>query len=90
MKKCAAVIILAITVRRPCSIFESRFRGVFWPPENLCIFLVAGAPHRVQSAFAVASGRKFLKGRTSIAPRIEAFHWLRVRRKALNLHRDAD
>ena len=90
MKKCAAVIILAITVRRPCSIFESRFRGVFWPPENLCIFLVAGAPHRVQSAFAVASGRKFLKGRTSIAPRIEAFHWLCVRRKALNLHRDAD
>lgn len=58
-----------------------------FPPENLCIFLVAGATDCVQSAFAFARGRKFLERRASIAQRIEAFHWLPVRRKALNLHR---
>jgi hypothetical protein len=63
---------LFLRAKRDC--FESRFRGVFWPPENLCIFLVAGAPHCVKSAFAIASGRRFLEKRTSIAPRIEAFH----------------
>src|SRR5262245_10698181 len=84
-----AVIMQGDVVRRPCSIFESRLRGVFWPPENLFIFLVAGAPHRVQSAFAVASGRKFLDGRTSIAPQIDHFIGFAFAAKALNLHRAA-
>jgi hypothetical protein len=75
---------LFLRAKRAC--FESRFREVFWPSENLCIFQVVGAPHRVQSAFAFAGGRKFLEGRTSIAPRIEAFHWLPILRIALNLN----
>ena len=76
-----------LRAKRAC--FESRFREVFWPSENLCIFQVAGATDRVKSPFAFAGGRKFLEGRTSIAPRIEAFHWLHVCRNALNLNRAA-
>ena len=41
--------------------------------SRLHIFLGFPALHRVKLAFASACGRKFLEGRTSITPRIEAF-----------------
>src|SRR5262249_32731585 len=41
--------------------------------SRLHLFLGFHALHRVQSVFAFACGRGFLKGRTSVTPRNEAF-----------------
>src|SRR5262249_7305638 len=41
--------------------------------SRLQIFLGFRALHRVELTFAPACSRKFLEGRTSITPRIEAF-----------------